>query len=259
MPTVASDPFEVRLFGRTLLLKSFTSGALYKALKAGHAWEGHIGGQFFPNLRDDTVFFDIGANIGYYSILASPRITTGKVVAVEPNPQILPVLRENIRLNGASNVVIEPQALGAGSGQVHVRFDEDEPGASHVSDAGAAVAMTTLDDLTATHGTPTIIKLDAEGLEGDIVHGGARTFETGRPYVFMEFAPPVFHRSTHRLDRMILWLDSIGYQFRFFRGHTHSATEPITAAMLVDLGAYWTRIGHQGHMDILIGRDLHAA
>lgn len=257
MPEIAAEPIAFSMFGRRLLLRCFTAGAMYKELKRGHAWEAHIGGQLFPNLKPHTVFFDVGANVGYYSLLASARLTAGKVVAVEPNPEILPVLRDNLRVNAAGNVVVEPVALGAGSGTVRVAFVEDEPGASHVSDGGAEVPMVTLDDLSRKHGAPDYIKIDAEGLEGDIIHGGRRTFEEAGPYVFMEFAPSVFHRSQHRLEQMLPWLDSIGYQFRFFRGHTHTATEPITAEVLVNLARYWTRIGHEGHMDILMGRDMH--
>lgn len=257
MPQLVAEPITINLFGKAMQLRCFAAGAMYQSLKRGLAWEGHLGGQLFPNLKDHTVFFDLGANVGYYSILASARLTAGKVVAVEPNPEILPVLRGNVALNRADNIVVEPVALGARRGTVNVTFDATEPGASHISETGASVQMVTLDDLTARHGAPDYIKIDVEGFEGDIIHGGMRTFETTSTYAFMEFSPSAFERSQHPLDEMLLWLASIGYQFRFFRGHTQTATEPITAELLVGLARYWNQIGHGGHMDIVVGRDMH--
>lgn len=51
-------------------------------------------------LRDKDVFFDIGANIGYYSICAASERGNLRVIAFEPHPKLFPILQDNARVNG---------------------------------------------------------------------------------------------------------------------------------------------------------------
>lgn len=70
-------------------------------------------------IREGMVVADIGANIGYYTLLAAKRVgTSGRVYAFEPDPRCVEILRKNILLNGHSNVVVMPNAVSsAGGGQ----------------------------------------------------------------------------------------------------------------------------------------------
>ena len=68
-------------------------------------WEPHVSALISARLKSGDVFCDIGANIGYYTVLAAPIVgDTGKVVAIEPSPATFELLKQNIKLNNADNV-----------------------------------------------------------------------------------------------------------------------------------------------------------
>jgi len=81
-------------------------------------YRDHIG----PNSHWD-VFLDVGCNCGIYSVLASKLVgPTGRVIAVEPNPVVLQLLRENIAINDCRNVEVGPQRLA-----ITDRSDDSRP------------------------------------------------------------------------------------------------------------------------------------
>jgi len=68
-------------------------------------WEPNLTYWIRSRLKPGDVFIDVGANVGYHSVLASELVGgSGKVVAVEPAPAIFSILEENLRLNHAANV-----------------------------------------------------------------------------------------------------------------------------------------------------------
>lgn len=58
------------------------------------------------NVKDHTIFVDIGANIGYYTILIASRIKNGKVYAIEANPSTYNLLKDNLNINYINNKVV---------------------------------------------------------------------------------------------------------------------------------------------------------
>ena len=68
-------------------------------------------------LSDGGIFFDIGANIGSYTLVASEQ-GNAQVVAFEPHPATVKLLSENVRLNGRKNVTVCPMALGQREGSL---------------------------------------------------------------------------------------------------------------------------------------------
>ena len=74
-------------------------------------WQPEIWDSISPSLSEGGVFLDVGAHIGYFSMKATRRVgKTGRVVAFEPNPETLKMLRDNVSANHAENVVVEPIA-----------------------------------------------------------------------------------------------------------------------------------------------------
>ena len=140
-------------------------------------------------LSDDDVFYDIGANVGYYAC-AALKNGVKSVHAFEPDPIAASVLRLNLRLNGltgASCQVME-MALGCrvGSGTFH---------RSHVSNSGRSgfrpvdavasfeVPIETINSLIAAERAPapTVLKVDVEGLEHEVLLGARRLLESSPP------------------------------------------------------------------------------
>jgi FkbM family methyltransferase len=145
-------------------------------------------------LRAGGDFVDVGAHIGMYTVAAGVALRgRGRVLAFEPNPSARAQLEANLALNGLENVVVVPAAVGSAPGEtvLHVpdtpdpsfssleagRFSEGEP---------VPVRMTTVDDEVAAAGLkPTVVKIDVEGGELDVVAGMTRVLEL-RPLLIVE-------------------------------------------------------------------------
>lgn len=84
-------------------------------------WEPNISRWMVEHLRAGDVVIDVGANIGYYSLLASRCVgPTGRVIAFEPVPSISRSLANNLELNGVSNVEIIPCIASDGPGATEI-------------------------------------------------------------------------------------------------------------------------------------------
>jgi FkbM family methyltransferase len=134
--------------------------------------------------RGDLVF-DVGAHVG--DRIASFRRLGARVVAVEPQPALVKVLR--LLYGRRADVAIEAVAVGRAAGAASMMINADNPTVSTASlefvnaARGAQgwesqrwtgtlpVAVTTLDALIARHGVPTFIKVDVEGFEEEALQG----------------------------------------------------------------------------------------
>jgi FkbM family methyltransferase len=147
----------------------------------------------------DTIV-DVGANIGFYTCLFAKRVgPTGRVIAVEPTPSCLELLRHNLRINGLQErVECHPCALSdqEGSAQLYI-YPEGEEGFNSL---GATQAITgrcsvgTLDISTSTLDKllsgrrlekGCFIKIDVEGFEHQVLKGGVEHLRTLRHVALM--------------------------------------------------------------------------
>ncbi len=82
---------------------------------------------FLPKLKDKNTFWDIGANIGFYSILAAKEMNPKcKIFAFEPEPNTFNILKKNIELNQAQNISAFEFALGNTNGK-QIIYSSDTP------------------------------------------------------------------------------------------------------------------------------------
>lgn len=154
------------------------------------------------HLRPGSVFFDVGANIGLYTVSASNRIgAAGSTVAFEAHPRIFAFLERNVARNCRHPVVVENLAVGAETGSTRIAYNASNPGQSRVArgaQAGDAVGMVTLDDYCASRGIGAIdyLKIDVEGYETHVLRG-ARAIVAASPDILIqtEFDPK--HLSTY--------------------------------------------------------------
>jgi len=99
------------------------------------------------NIKEGDIVIDAGANIGLFSILASFKVKDkGRVIAIEPEPNNLKILKENVDLNGLKNVIIVPKALYDKPGK-KVSMKGEGVGAYVSEDSEGLVETTTLDEI----------------------------------------------------------------------------------------------------------------
>lgn len=122
-------------------------------------------------LRPDDLFFDVGANVGSYSILAGAAVGAS-VVAFEPGEAFEWLVR-NFALNHLGNAQARREAVGASSGTVPFTSGLDTVNRID-RDGAATVPLTTLDAACGGQ-APALIKIDVEGLEADVLRGATST------------------------------------------------------------------------------------
>jgi FkbM family methyltransferase len=136
--------------------------------------------------RGDTVF-DIGANVGIYTLLFSECVgETGHVVAFEPVPANIHFLRQHVSLNRFCNVSVVEAAVSSTSGVAAFALGESSS-VGHVCAAGdLQVRAVKLDDFLAASGrAPSLIKIDVEGGEHDVLKGACHLLAHVRPHLLL--------------------------------------------------------------------------
>jgi FkbM family methyltransferase len=185
----ASDPTE------KAVLDCYDEGILY---------EGDVAGLMINVLRSGDIVVDIGANCGFFTVLAASLVgPNGHVVAVEPSPECLARLRTNLRLNELVNVTVVDRVATAYSGEAQLFLNSDNSGGNAMWDPGdlpsnpksraspkiISVAATTVDGELRQRGlgTPKLIKIDTEGAEEKVLKGAmGHLANRGIPFVVAE-------------------------------------------------------------------------
>ena len=147
------------------------------------------------HLRAGMTFYDIGANIGFFSLLAARIVgEEGRVVAFEADPEVAVRLREHVARNAFSWITVEEKAVWSEPRIVFfARTDlatSPDRGLGHVVAAGAGdtiqVSAVSLDDFTKTLPAPDLLKCDVEGAEVDVFRGARQLLKEKRPGIICE-------------------------------------------------------------------------
>jgi len=160
-------------------------------------WEFRVQLRMLNVMNRPGTFVDCGANIGVHSCAIARHLAgNGRVVAIEPVPQLADRLERNRDLNHITNLDLFRQAVGSTTGtrtiyvpaatdrnQGKSSFYRHEPGLEEK----VAVDVVTLDDLLARYDEIRAIKLDVEGAELEILHGATHTLKKWRPHIFLEY------------------------------------------------------------------------
>jgi len=172
------------------------------------------------NLPENSIFYDIGANIGFYSLLVDDIIVQKEIHAFEPVPSIFKHLKDNF--SNTQKIFLNQIALFNKEGEIDF-YDglELHSGASTVDISGINPAIvskfkkikikaTTLDRYCFSHSLPTFLKIDVEGAEGEVIEGGMETLEKINPVIAMEVWRKPFNNKSHLKAIEILY--RLGYK-----------------------------------------------
>ena len=156
-------------------------------------YEEHVRRAARENLREGDVAVDVGANVGVLTFLAASIVgKTGRVIAVEPNPDNLQLLYRGIHMNGFSNVEVLPHAasnsrsvfsLTGGTSNTHLI------GARAPEEGGHFVQSIMLDEALGDLPRLDFVKMDIEGHEPQALEGFSRLIDRFRPVLLVEFNP----------------------------------------------------------------------
>jgi FkbM family methyltransferase len=161
---------------------------------------------FAAELRRGAVVFDIGAHVGFYSLLSAVLAgPSGRVFAFEPLASNVANLRRHAALNRVSVEVIEAAVADRDGEALFQRGADSYTGG--LDDQGTPVAVVTMDGLRAAGRLPApdLVKIDVEGAESLVLKGASKTILTARPTIFL-----ATHGTTSRAHCLDL-LDGFGY------------------------------------------------
>lgn len=171
-------------------LQAHTQKTMHEMFQRGELYEYATSMLAIGALRPGDIAIDIGAHVGYFTLLFRLLVgRAGVVYAFEPMPDTYLRLVRNIMRNGFRNVLPLPLAMAERSGTAEFRINSENEGGSTLlpivsgENNKVQVQVTSLDDVfpNALSAPPRLLKIDAEGVEMLILEGGRRWFETQAP------------------------------------------------------------------------------
>lgn len=147
-------------------------------------------------LSPGHVFYDVGAHMGYYTLLGAELVgPRGRVVAFEPNPENLDYLRRHVAINAYDNVEVRGEAVAGDVGELRFDASGDSFTGRLAAGGSLAVTVTTLDRAHAEGAPlPAVVKIDVEGAELDVLHGAEAVIAAAHPVLLVATHSAELHR-----------------------------------------------------------------
>jgi len=224
------------------------------AIAREHAYEPHVTAEIRRCLLPGGVFVDLGANLGYFTLLAAARVgARGRVIAFEPNPRNCDLLRHSIDANGFAHVELHPCAVA----EQERRLMLDTQGTTStglvvdpVPGGGKPlVQAVALDDTLRDVGRVDLIKMDIEGGEPRALRGMPNLLRTHRPIIVTEFCPVLLQATSQVAPRA--FLDELrAFEYELFILHHRSVTKSAAPQSNDEIMAAHARSGLT-HLDLV--------
>jgi FkbM family methyltransferase len=168
------------------------------------------------NLRDGSVFLDVGSNIGYY-------------YAVESNPATLNRLYHHISINDMEDIQVVPFAAADQEGSCTIYMPEDDThGLASLRNQGWAkskeftVPMKRLDEVLASSPKIDVIKIDIEGAELLALKGANKLLRRDKPMIIAEIVPEFLERFGHSSRDVLDFLLDLDSRYRVYEIKNHA-------------------------------------
>jgi FkbM family methyltransferase len=193
---------------------------------------------------------DVGANIGFYTMLAAAAVgPTGSVTAFEPGPASIELLAASVATNGFCNVTLFPCAVAATDGPCGLVLDDSNGKIVARGVAGATpVQAVSLDRLLGPGHPVDLLKIDIEGAEGLALAGMEGLLAARRPLIITEFSPAAL-RAVSGIEpaAYLATLRRLGYALRVIDRRDGLAPGPEDDATIM---AHFTHTPSE-HLDLL--------
>lgn len=179
---------------------------------------------FAQALKTGDVLYDIGANVGFYTLLGSVCVgSSGRVYSFEPLARNVADLKRHIELNRLSNCQVIEAAVWQNCGTE--RFDSSRPRSmGWLSKAGTDIVSTVALDALVDSGAaraPNVLKIDVEGAEFGVLKGGSQMIRGSKPIILL---------ATHGQDAReacIRLLQELGYRIESMNGFPVRASDEL--------------------------------
>jgi FkbM family methyltransferase len=198
----------IRLFGLGYEKHTITGGTIkglnfFAAKRVFYSkwfWDGTFEKEMCNCLRrstkKDAVCYDIGANIGYHALVMAEAAENGQVYAFEPIPQVCDILQKNIDINHKQNITIVQKVVAGVEGKIQLGLDTAIDQAAlkfAIKNETHCMCMIVECDAITLDGfvvggkaPPTLIKIDVEGAEVDVLRGARGIMAKYHPLIFCE-------------------------------------------------------------------------
>lgn len=205
-------------------------------------YEKELTNYFFTLLKSGDVFIDIGANEGYYSIIASKIVgSEGVVFAVEPQSRLQSILFNNIDANKSYNIKVFQLAIADSVGMASINLTPDtNTGSSSIfrstkyKNKVEKIPQTTLSDFFLLTKTKQVdfLKMDIEGFEYYAILGDKSVFENVKiRNIALEIHPNVIKREGLNPNEIVDFLLAQGYKLK----HNYIADKDVDQTLLFSI------------------------
>jgi FkbM family methyltransferase len=203
--------------GRSFFYSATPNDVIARALywRGLKDWESETIPVFYKMAQSAQIVLDIGANTGFYTLLACTANPNARVIAFEPVPRVYEKLMEHIRINhfdGRCEAHRMAVSNFVGTAQMHVPFGDLPTSASLNTDGFRGfsgilveVPVTTVDAVMGDQPVD-LAKIDVEGFEPQVLEGMRMTLRRFRPALFIECLPDGPYREVEEI------LKNLGYQ-----------------------------------------------
>jgi len=217
------------------------------------SWEPHLTQYLTNQLRPDHVFFDVGANIGYFTVLCAPRVE--RVVAFEPGVRARRYCERNIILNDLRNVDLHAYGLWHEDAKLHLRTEPNGVNAAITASVdplnSESIDVVSLDKYIADGrlviSRLDVMKMDVEGAELLALKGMLETIARFRPTIVMELNRPMLWTFDITVEDIWQFLQHIEYDVRAFEPWQQK--EPVAVS---NIGALKDLCPEDGIIDLVV-------
>ncbi|MBI2542875.1 MAG: FkbM family methyltransferase [Candidatus Aenigmarchaeota archaeon] len=192
---------------------------------------------FKHEIKRGDIVIDLGAHIGYYTLLAAKLVgDNGRVYAFEPDPNNFECLKKNVEENGYKNITCINKAVSNKTGKTKLFFSDETDNSQIInSDDGkfVIVDVTSLDDYFNNNQSADFIKMDIEGSEGRALQGMTNLLKNSRNIkILTEFFPDKLQFAIDA-KKYLEMLE--GHKFKFYDIDTETGKlRPVTKEHLIE-------------------------
>jgi FkbM family methyltransferase len=192
---------------------TINNSAVIRALLSDRIWEKKITNLFKKFIKPNQIVIDCGSYIGTHTLTMSKL--AGKVYAFEPQPLIAKCIRKTLQTNMIENVVFTEVACSNQIGVDNI-FTNNDGDASlsgirdHKFTTNYVCYINTLDNLIPNNERISLIKIDVEGSEWEVLSGAKNIIKSSRPIIILET-----FNTKKNLIKLDKWINDYGYSKQY--------------------------------------------